>query len=164
MKSNQLDQIDIKILATLQENGRITNQRLSELVGLSARPSLERVRRLEAAGFIQRYVALLDASKLGSSVMVIAEVALERQNKRGQTDFETRMKSLVEVIDCYEVSGQFDYVARFVCPDIASYQDLTASLIEDEALGVARIVSNIVMRPVREFSGYPLKLFLQSRD
>ena len=163
IKPKQLDHIDIKILATLQENGRITNQKLSERVGLSARPCLERVRRLEAAGFIQRYTALLDAAKLGSSIMVIAEVALEHQNKRGQSDFESAMKKLPEVIDCFEVSGQFDYIARFVCPDIKAYQDLTAALIEDETLGVARIVSNIVMRPVREFAGYPLKLFLQPK-
>jgi DNA-binding Lrp family transcriptional regulator len=164
MKAKKLDQIDIKILATLQENGRITNQTLSERVGLSARPCLERVRRLEASGFIKRYMALLNAAELGSSVMIIAEIVLEHQNNRRQTDFEIRMKTLDEVIDCFEVSGQFDYVARFVCPDIKAYQDLTASLIEDEALGVARIVSNIVLRPIREFSGYPLKLFLQSKD
>ena len=164
MKSNRLDQIDIKILSILQANGRMTNQTLSERVGLSARPCLERVRKLEAAGFIQRYMALLDAAQLGSSVMVIAEIALERQNKRGQPEFEQAMARLDEVIDCYEVSGPFDYIARFVCPDIRSYQDLTASLIDNETLSVARIVSNIVLRPVREFSGFPLKLFLQARD
>jgi DNA-binding Lrp family transcriptional regulator len=158
VKTRRLDDIDLKILAALQAEGRITNQALSERVGLSARPCLERVRRLEQAGFIRRYMAVLDASLLPKMVTVFAEVALREQGQRFHSAFERRVLESPEVVDCYMVSGQFDYLAQVVCPTLERYRDLTGSWLDDPDLGVARIVSSIVLRPVRSFSGYPLDL------
>jgi DNA-binding Lrp family transcriptional regulator len=148
-----LDRIDIKILAALQRDGRSTIQNLAQKVGLSPRASLERVRRLESAGIIAGYQAVVDLGRLSRPVNVFAEIILEKQANSGR--FEKRIAALEEVVECWEVSGTVDYVARFVCADLAAYEELTSDLIDDETLGVARIVSHVALRPVRRFTGYP---------
>ena len=152
-----LDRIDINILAALQRDGRMTNQKLAEVVALSPRASLERVRRLEAAGIIGGYQAVVELRALTRPVNVFVEIVLEKQANRGR--FEKRLAALDEVVECWEVSGNVDYVARFVCADMVAYEELTASLIDDGHLGVARIVSHVALRPVRRFGGYPESLF-----
>lgn len=151
-----LDRIDIKILAALQRNGRMTIQKLAGMVGLTARPCLERVRRLEAAGIITGYQAVLALEKLSNPVTIFAEIVLEKQGR--QDHLEKRLTAIEDVVECWEVSGDLDYLARFVCSDLARYETLTTDLIDDPNLGVARIVSHIALRPVRRFSGYPASL------
>ncbi len=151
-----LDRIDLKILAALQRDGRMTNQRLAEAVALSPRASLERVRRLEAAGIISGYQAVIELRELTRPVNVFVEIVLEKQANRRR--FEKRLMALDEVVECWEVSGNVDYVARFVCLDMVAYEELTAGLIDDDTLGVARIVSHVALRPVRRFAGYPESL------
>lgn len=151
-----LDRIDIKILAQLQAAGRITIQKLAEIVGLSSRPCLERVRRLEAAGIITGYRAIIEIARLSRPVTVFAEIALETFGRK--EEFERRLKSIEEVVECFEVTGASDYLARFVCADLARYEILTKALIEETDLAVSRVVSHIVLRPVREFAGYPTSL------
>jgi DNA-binding Lrp family transcriptional regulator len=151
-----LDQIDIKILVALQRDGRSTVEKLAQLVHLSSRACLERVRRLEAAGIIVGYQAVLELAQLSRPINVFAEIVLEKQGQQG--DFERRLMTLDEVIECWEVSGMVDYIARFVCPDLAAYQALTTALIDDKTLGIARIISHVALRAVRRFSGYPESL------
>jgi DNA-binding Lrp family transcriptional regulator len=151
-----LDRIDVKILAALQREGRSTIQKLAEAVGLSPRASLERVRRLEASGVIAGYQAVVELSRLARPVNVFAEIILEKQANRGR--LEKRLNAIDEIVECWEVSGNVDYVARFVCADIADYEELTRGLIDDPDLGVARIVSHVALRPVRRFGGYPESL------
>lgn len=151
-----LDRIDLKILAALQRDGRMTNQRLAEAVALSPRASLERVRRLEAAGIISGYQAVIELRELTRPVNVFVEIVLEKQANRRR--FEKRLMALDEVVECWEVSGNLDYVARVVCADMVAYEELTAALLDDDGLGVARIVSHVALRPVRRFAGYPESL------
>jgi DNA-binding Lrp family transcriptional regulator len=148
-----LDRIDIKILAALQRNGRVTVQKLAGMVGLTARPALERVRRLEAAGIIAGYQAVLSLERLSKPVTVFAEIIMDKQGRSDR--LERRLASLEDIVECWEVSGNVDYVARFVCADLARYETLTTDLIDEAELGVARIVSHIALRPVRRFTGYP---------
>lgn len=156
-----LDQIDIKILAALQRDGRVTNERLAGTVGLSARACLERLRRLEAAGIISGYQAVVELARLSKPVNVFAEIILEKQAQQGR--FEARLGKIEEVVECWEVSGTVDYLARFVCADLAAYQALTTALIDDPNLGVARIVSHVALRPIRRFTGYPESLLAPIR-
>jgi Lrp/AsnC family transcriptional regulator of ectoine degradation len=156
-----LDRIDLKILAALQRDGRMTNQRLAEVVALSPRASLERVRRLEAAGVIGGYQAVIELRELTRPVNIFVEIVLEKQANRRR--FEKRLTSLDEVVECWEVSGTVDYVARFVCADMVAYEELTAALLDDAALGVARIVSHVALRPVRRFAGYPESLLTRGK-
>jgi Lrp/AsnC family leucine-responsive transcriptional regulator len=151
-----LDRIDVKILAALQRDGRSTIQKLAQTVGLSPRASLERVRRLEDSGIIAGYQAVLELGRLSRPVNIFAEIILEKHANRGR--FEKRLAALEEVVECWEVSGTVDYIARFVCADLAAYQALTTALIDDPTLGVARIVSHVALRPIRRFTGYPESL------
>src|SRR4030095_5152329 len=148
-----LDRIDVKPLAALQRDGRQSIQKLSATAGLSARACLERVRRLEASGTIIGSQALIDVAKLSKPVTVFAEIVLEKQARQG--DLEKRLASIEEVVECWEVSGAVDYVARFVCADLAGYQEPTNRLIGDPTGGGARIVSHVALRPIRRFAGYP---------
>jgi DNA-binding Lrp family transcriptional regulator len=151
-----LDRIDVKILAALQRDGRSTIQKVAQAVGLSARACLERVRRLEGSGVITGYQATIELARLSRPVNIFAEIVLERL--ANQRRFERRLISLDEMVECWQVSGTIDYLARFVCPDLADYEALTNILIDDESIGVARIISYVALRPVRRFAGYPESL------
>ena len=158
VKNGKIDDIDVKILDFLQRDGRITNQALSEAVGLSASACLERVRALEKAKIISGYRAEIDLQKLGPQVTVIAEVTLEKQGAQQQRTFEQNLKKLSEVTECFEVSGQCDYILKVVCRDVEAYRDLTARILDDPKFGVANVKSRITLRAVRRFEGYPPKL------
>jgi len=151
-----LDRIDLKILAILQHDGRITNQALSEQVNLSARACLERVKHLEQEGFITGYRAHINPLHLPHIVTVFAEVTLKDQRQTTMQEFQRRMRDCPEVIACYLISGQYDYLVRFACPSIEHYRDLTNRWIDDLTLDVARIVSNTELQTIKEFSGLPL--------
>ncbi len=155
-----LDRIDIKILAALQRNGRLTIQKLAGMAGLTPRPCLERVRRLEAAGIIAGYQAVLALERLSKPVTIFAEIIMDKQGRSDR--LEKRLASIEEIVECWEVSGDLDYLARFVCSDLARYETLTTDLIDDTDIGVARIVSHIALRPVRRFAGYPPSLLVAS--
>ena len=148
-----LDRIDVKILAALQRDGRSTIQKLAEAIGLSPRASLERVRRLEAAGVIAGYQAVIDLARISRPVNVFAEVILEKQANRRR--LEKHLAAVDEIVECWEVSGTVDYLARFVCADLAAYEALSSALLDHPSLGIARIVSHVALRPVRRFDGYP---------
>ena len=152
-RSPALDRIDVRILAALQRDGRLSIQKLSAIAGLSARACLERVRRLEASGIIIGYQAVVDIARLSKPVNVFAEIVLDKHAQQGA--LERRLAAVAEIVECWEVSGTVDYIARFVCADLTAYQTLTTDLIDDPKLGVARIVSHVALRPIRRFAGYP---------
>jgi DNA-binding Lrp family transcriptional regulator len=151
-----LDRIDVKILAALQRDGRSTIQKLAETVALSPRATLERVRRLETSGVIAGYQAVVELSRLARPVNVFAEIVLEKHANIAR--FEKRLAAIEDVVECWQVSGTVDYMARFVCADLAAYEELTNALIDDPSLGIGRIVSHVALRPIRRFSGYPESL------
>ena len=115
-KTRGLDAIDVKILAALQRDGRMTYDALASRVGLTPRPCLERVRRLTAAGIVTGFAAAIDIDRLSRPVTVISEIALDSGARRDQV--ERRLKGIDEIVECWEVSGAFDYVARIVCADL----------------------------------------------
>lgn len=151
-----LDAIDLKILAVLQADGRITNQALAQQVGLSPRACLERVRRLERGKSIEGYRAVVARSALGEVVVVHTEVTLVDQRQTTLQQFERRALRCPEVIACYLVSGPYDYLVRFACHDMDHYQRLSDAWINDLTAGVARIVSHTELKSVKEFGGYPV--------
>jgi DNA-binding Lrp family transcriptional regulator len=157
-----LDKVDIHILAALQRDGRSTIQNLAEKVALSPRACLERVRRLEAAKIITGYQAVIDIAHLSRPINVFAEIILDKQAR--QAGFEQRLLRHDDVVECWQVGGTVDYIARFVCPDLAVYEALTTRLIEDQNLGVARIISHVALRPIRRFAGYPESLLTRTND
>ncbi len=151
-----LDGIDVKILSALQRDGRMTIQKLAGIAGLSARPTLERVRRLRAAGIITAFHAVIDIDRLSKPITIFTEISLTRQARDER--IEARLKATEEAVESWEISGASDYLVRFVCEDLTHYQTLTNELLRDRKLGIARIVSHIVLRPVSKFSGYRVSL------
>lgn len=151
----RLDQLDLKILAKLQTDARITNQELAEAVGLSPSPCLQRVKRLERAGIISMYQAQIDLNKVCRHVDVIAAVTLKSHGLEDFNDFEKMVADMRYVVECTKVSGNIDYLVRFICPDIGSYQMLSDELLR---LGpkVGNLSSYIVLKSAKPFRGVVL--------
>ena len=121
VESTVLDETDLSILRVLQQNARITVKDLAEKVNLSATPVHERVRRLERTGVIQQYVALLDATKVGKSLMVICYVSLQQHNKDAGGKFIQAILGMDEVLECLTISGQFDFMLKVVAENMDAY-------------------------------------------
>jgi DNA-binding Lrp family transcriptional regulator len=151
-----LDRADIKLLELLQRDGRTTVQALSEAIHLSARATLNRVRKLEAEGMIEGYRALISRAALGGQIFVFAEIALKDQRQQSVQRFEKRMATAPEVVACYIISGRYDYLVRLACPDLEHYHALISAWLDDPALGVEKIVTNIELATIKEFAGFPL--------
>ncbi|UTP38295.1 Lrp/AsnC family transcriptional regulator [Phenylobacterium sp. LH3H17] len=141
--------MDMKILARLAKDGRISWRDLADEVGLSLTPVLRRVRRLESEGYITGYVAQLDESRLAGSMSVFVSVTLERQVKDALTAFEAEVRKLPQVMSCYLMTGGADYMLRVVVRDLAEYQALLLEGITNLP-GVAHIQSSFALRPVLE--------------
>jgi DNA-binding Lrp family transcriptional regulator len=152
----ELDRADLKLLDMLQQDGRVTVQALSEAIHLSARATLNRVRKLETEGIIEGYRALVSRSALGEQICVFAEIALKDQRQAVIQRFEKRMAASPEVVACYIVSGRYDYLVRVACPNLAHYHRLINAWLDDASLGVEKIVTNIELQTIKEFAGFPL--------
>lgn len=150
-----LDAVDLKILAALQEEGRLTNVELARRVNLSPSPCLARVKSLERRGLISGYVALCDPLALGLSVNVFISVSLERQRKDALETFETRVSHYPQVMECYLMTGDSDYLLRVVVPDM---QTLERFIVDQLAKipGVANIRSSFALKQVRYKTALPL--------
>jgi Lrp/AsnC family transcriptional regulator, leucine-responsive regulatory protein len=150
-----IDPTDLKILAALQEDGRLTNVELARRVNLSPSPCLARVKALEKRGLIAGYVALCDPLALGLSVNVFISVSLERQRKDALETFEQRVSQHPEVMECYLMTGDSDYLLRVV---VADMQSLERFIVDDLAKipGVANIRSSFALKQVRYKTALPL--------
>lgn len=152
-----LDSTDRKLLAALQRDGRASMQALSQLVNLSARATLNRVRRLEADGHIEGYRAVLARASVDEQIGVFAEIALKDQRRAIVTCFEQRMRATPEVLACYVISGRYDYLVRIACRDLAQYHALINGWFDDVTLGIEKIVTNTELQTIKEFTGFPLR-------
>jgi len=152
----RLDAIDRAILEVLRGEGRITNQALAERIGLSPRPTLERVRKLEAAGVIRGYAALLDPAATGHAVAAFALLVLRDPSAAAKQRLETVLKGHPAVVEAHVVAGEAEYLVRFVAESLQAYERLTADILADPGLGVARIETTFVLKTIAEFRGYPV--------
>jgi DNA-binding Lrp family transcriptional regulator len=151
-----LDRIDLAILEAIQENARITYQALSERVGLSARPCLERVRRLEQKGVIRGYTALVEPGALGHDIIALAEISMRDPSATIRQRLERALCNHPSVVDLQVVNGEHDYIARVVAPSLAAYEALTEAFLADPAFGISRIRTTFVLKTLKSFSGYPI--------
>jgi Lrp/AsnC family leucine-responsive transcriptional regulator len=156
METHQLDKTDLQLLKILQENGRISIKELAQRVHLSPTPVFDRVRRLESTGVIERYTAVLNAAKLGQGFLVFCSVRLRRMGKDIAHDFVERIKDIPEVAECYNISGEFDYLLKIYAPDMQYYNEFCINVLGTiESLG--SIQSSFVMNPVKTSVGLPLR-------
>ena len=153
--SSAVDRIDRRILAALQADARVTNQALSETVGLSASACLARVRRLEGRGLIEGYHARVAIETLQPTVVVFAEVTLTRHHPADFAAFEAFAHAVPQIVEADQVSGAFDYLLKAAVADMRAWRELSDRILNAD-LGVGKISSHVMMKPAKAFTGYPI--------
>ncbi len=144
----KLDNIDKKILNILQDNGRITNAKLASEVGVSPPTMLERVKRLEKAGIIKQYVALVDLDKVGKGTLVIVAVSLAFHQLSSLDRCKKEISQLGEILECYHVSGEEDFALKVAVKDVKEYEDFVVNKLA-RIQGVTKIKSTFVLSTVK---------------
>ena len=150
-----LDAIDRKILAELQDDARIANVALADAVGLSPAPCLRRVRALEENGVIRKHVTLVDPAAVGLAVSVFVHVSLERQIEPSLKRFEAAILTRPEVMECYLMTGDADYLLRVVCADLGAYERFLLNHLT-RVPGVASIRSSFSLKQVKYSTALPV--------
>jgi DNA-binding Lrp family transcriptional regulator len=155
MTESQLKDIDKRILEHLQANARLSNVELAERVALSPSPCLRRVRNLEKRGVVKGYVALVDQVAVGLPVSVFVQVSLERQTEPALEQFESALRTRPEVMECYLMTGDADYLLRVVAKDLAAYERFLLQHLT-RIRGVANIRSSFALKQVVYKTALPL--------
>ena len=141
----KLDRLDLRILAQLQKNGRMTNVDLADAVSLSPSPCLIRVKRLEQAGYIAGYGAHLRLEKLGDTLTVFTEITLSDHHRENFFRFENAIRDVDEIMECHLISGGYDYLLRFLTRGVNHYQQVIEGLL-DRNIGIEKYFSYIVIK------------------
>ena len=153
--NNELDATDLQILKTLQKNAKLTTKERAEAVHLTPTPGFERQKRLERQGYIKKYVAVLDADKLGQGLQVFCKVKLKQINREIAEAFTRRIMRIPEVTECYNTSGAYDYLLKVRARDMKQYQDFVLTKLGDiESVG--SIESTFVMSEIKQNYGIHL--------
>ncbi len=155
-ETRDLDAIDHHILAQLQENGRLSNLELAEAVGLSASPCLRRVKRLEAEGYISRYVAILDAEKMGFDITAFTRVTLDNHHISRLESFAETAASWPEVMECYLMTGEIDLQLRILVPSMRAYEQFLRNRLYTIE-GISKIQSSFCFKPFVYRTALPIK-------
>jgi Lrp/AsnC family leucine-responsive transcriptional regulator len=139
-----LDEVDVQLLSLLQQDGRITNADLAKKVGLSPPSVLQRVRVLEKAGLIKGYFGILDAEKLGLRITALAMISLSLHQEQPIERFRRSVNDIPEVLECYHVSGEFDFLLKIVVRDIRAYEQLIRERLS-KIKGIQQIKTSFVL-------------------
>lgn len=155
MPATPLDRTDLRILAVLQAQGRLSNQEIAEKVALSPSPCLRRIKRLEEAGVIRGYVALVDPDKVGLGLLAYVSVKLEKRGKMPMEDFGAQVQGWPEVAACYAMTGEMDYLLRVHVRDLQHF----SRFVMDQLLGqpgVVDVKSSFALERIKETTSLPL--------
>ena len=153
----KLDEIDIKILNIVQGDGRITNAKLASLIGISPPAMLERVKRLESSGVISKFVGLVDRIKVGINVMAFVSVSLSVYQLSSLDSFKQQIMDLDEVLECYQISGEEDFLLKVVLPGIDVFSDFLVNKLTGIP-GIRNIKSTFVLSTVKCNTGFQIKV------
>lgn len=151
----KLDPIDRKILELLQANSNITNAQLSQEIGLSAAPTLERVKKLETAGVIRSYHAVVDPASVGLGVSTFVMATLKGHNKENIAKFMSAIAEIKEIVECHHVTGQADFILKIVCSDIPSYQNLMLEKVTNIEV-VDNLQSMVILSTLKDTKRIPI--------
>jgi Lrp/AsnC family transcriptional regulator, leucine-responsive regulatory protein len=151
-----LDGIDLKILRILQKEGRITNFKLAKKIGLTPAPTLMRVKKLEQSGFIKRFVALLDAEKLGLPVLAFVHVILEAHNRKTTLDFMQAMRKYPEVLECHHIAGDEDFLLKVAAASPAEYENFVLEKLT-KVVGIEKVKTTFVLSSSKLETALPIK-------
>lgn len=152
----KLDKIDFKILKAVQENGRITNVQLSQLIDMSAPASLERVKKLESAGIVKSYHAFLNEDLLGMEIKAIILVSLTRQRENAMHQFAEKINNIEEIVECFQITGTYDYHLKVILYDIYALNELINSKLS-KMEEIRKIQSYIILSTIKHSTKLPLK-------
>lgn len=158
-----IDKTEIKILKLLQDDARITNQVLADKVGISASPCWRRVRKLEEDNVIQGYRAILNRKKIGLSVMVFVRVTIDSHSEAEAKKFEREVSELENVVSCYSIGGDADFLLQVVSHDLDSYADFAMSVIR-RLPGIKEMQSMFVLKEIKQLVSYPIAKINSSTD
>ena len=150
-----MDHFDKKLLSILQTNGRMSNVELSDAVNLSESACLRRVKSLEERGFIDKYVALLDQKKAGLTDTVFVHIVLKREEKSELLAFEEAVTKIPEILECYLMTGEFDYLLHLVVANMADFERLHNESLT-QLPGVSRVNSSFAIRTVQKTTALPI--------
>jgi len=156
MADTNLDEIDLKILQRLQDDGRITNVELANSVGLTAPPCLRRMRALKDEGVINSYHAAIDPAKMGYTITVFAMVSLKSQAETDLQAFEEHVQKLPEVRECYMLNGEIDFILKVVAKDLQQFQSFLTSQLT-AAPNVASVKTSLTIRSAKHLPGVPIQ-------
>jgi Lrp/AsnC family leucine-responsive transcriptional regulator len=156
MRDISVDKFDLDLLSALQRDGRATNSELGEQIHLSPSQVSRRVQRLEEAGVIDHYAAILDPDIVGLGVMAFTSVTLERHGEAQGDTFERAITEMSEVLECLSVTGEADYVLRVVAPDLASFSEFMMKRLL-RIPGVVNVKSNISLKQIKQTHVLPLE-------
>lgn len=154
-KTTTGDRFSARILASLQDNGRLTVQEVADRVGLSTTPTWKRIKELEKQGVIRGYAALLDREKVGLGICVLAEINLAQHMKAVVSEFEQAIQASDAIVECYSLTGEADYLIKVLAPDIAGYNAFLDSVVM-KLPGLSAIRSSVVLREVKSSTALPL--------
>lgn len=155
MPPARLDALDRKILQQLQADGRMSNQELSEQIGLSPSPCLRRLRNLESDGVIRSYVALVDPEAVGLGVTAFVRIRLDQQDDRHLALFEAAVAEFPEVMECYLMTGESDYQLRVLVGSLGEFEDFLRHKLT-KIPGVGQVTTSFALRPVVYKTALPL--------
>lgn len=147
-----LDTIDLQILRALQENARLTTKELAARVNLSTTPVFERMKRLERGGLIKKYVAVLDAEKLGRGFTVFCSVKLKQMNRKVARDFISVIRDIPQVTECYNISGEYDYLLKIQAQSMKYYNEFIINVL-GTIDSIGSILSTFVMDEIKNNHG-----------
>ena len=151
----KLDLTDRKILELLQANSNITNAQLAQEIGLSPAPTLERVKKLETAGVIKSYHAVVDTASVGLGVSTFVMASLKGHNKDNITKFMKAIEHINEIVECHHVTGQADFILKIVCTDIPSYQNLMLEKVSNIEV-VDNLQSMVILSTFKDTKMVPI--------
>lgn len=155
----KIDHVDEKILKVLQQDSRMTNQQLSEHIGVSTSPCWRRVKRLEEEKIIKGYGVLLDRRKLGLGVMVFIRVSIDSHSEAEAKKFEEKVLELENVVACYSIGGDADFLLQVVSIDLDTYAEFSMSIIR-RLPGIKEMQSMFILKEIKPFKGFPIgKIF-----
>ena len=152
----KIDKTDESILKILQNDSRTTNQQLSEKIGMSASPCWRRVKRLEDEKVFRGYGVLLDRRKLGLGVMVFIRVSIDRHSEAEALKFEEEVMQLDDVVACYSIGGDADFLLQVVSYDLDTYAEFSMSIIR-RLPGIKEMQSMFTLKEIKSFQGFPVR-------
>ena len=144
-----MDRIDKKIVNILQEKGKITNAKLSRMVGISAPATLERVKRLESSGVISHFTAVVDPEKVGFTIMAIVSISLSLSKLSSIPEIKAEFAQLEEVVECYQIAGAHDFILKVIAEDIKSYAEFMNRKLT-KIQGIQSIQSSFVIDSLKD--------------